>query len=147
MGRLYAVAVLGITGRSYTSNDAAGSDVNYRKRPFALKAQRALESATDEASLVSAANTPLREGALPWADGKLDWGYTPMGNSLLQRAKAKSPNALHLLTLPTSLPMRGERPPQTIRVGGNVQADKLISQANRLTQWRLSRWGSVEWFE
>jgi predicted house-cleaning NTP pyrophosphatase (Maf/HAM1 superfamily) len=129
LGRLYASAVLGITGRSYTTNDPAGSDVDYRKRPFALKAQQALESATDEAFLVSAASTLLRDGAILWADGKLDWDYTPLGNTLLARAKEKSPNAMHLLTLPTTLPGRGERPPQTIRVGGNVQADKLISQA------------------
>lgn len=128
LGRLYASAVLGITGRSYTSNDPAGSDDQYRKRPFALRAQNVLESATDEALLSSAAITLLREGAILWADGKLDWDYTPLGNRLLERAKATSPNSFQLLTLPTTLPVRGERPAQLIRVGGNVQADKLVSQ-------------------
>jgi hypothetical protein len=128
LGRLYASAVLGTTGRSYTTNDPAGSDADYRKRPFALKAQHALESATDEPFLVSAAITLLREGAILWADGKLDWDYTPIGKTLLARARDKSPNAIQLSTLSTTLPARGERPAQTIRVGGKVQADKLISQ-------------------
>lgn len=61
-----------------------------------------------------------------WADGKLDWDYTPLGNRLLASAKNAAPEAISLLTLPTTLPARGERPPVTIRVGGNVQ------QANRI---------------
>jgi outer membrane biosynthesis protein TonB len=35
-----------------------------------------------------------------------------------------------LLTLPTTLPARGERPPLTIRVGGNVQAAQLIRKVS-----------------
>lgn len=126
LGRLYAGAVLGITGESYTSNDPAGSDPKYRERPFAEKAQRALETATDAPFLAGAAATLLRDGAILWADGKLDWDYTTMGNALLAKARQENPDNMLLLTLPTALPARGERPPMTIRVGGNVQAANLI---------------------
>jgi hypothetical protein len=126
LGRLYAGAVLGITGLSYRNNDPAGTDSTLQERPFATKARRILEEATEKDLLVTAAGTLLREGAVLWADGKLDWDYTSLGNSLLARARRADPDAMTLLTLPTALPARGERPPLTIRVGGNVQAANLI---------------------
>ena len=126
LGRLYAGAVLGITGESYQNSDPAGSDPALRERPFAIRARQALASATDKDVLVAAAGTLLRQGALLWADGKLDWDYTPLGNSLLAKARSLAPDTINLLTLPTTLPARGERPPVTIRVGGNVQEAKLL---------------------
>jgi Gram-negative bacterial TonB protein C-terminal len=126
LGDLYAAAVLGITGKSYLNNDPSGSDPILRERPFSEKARRLLEEARDPDLLVAAAATLLRDGAVLWADGRLDWDYTAIGNSLLAKAKAAAPDAMTLLTLPTTLPKRGERPPLTIRVGGNVQAAKLV---------------------
>jgi hypothetical protein len=84
-----------------------------------------LEHATDKDLLVAAAIGLLRDGAILCADGKLDWDYTPLGNSVLTKAKGLAPDAMTLLTLPTTLPARGERPPVTIRVGGNVQLANL----------------------
>ena len=126
LGRLYATAVLGITGESYRNSDPAGSDSTFRERPFAEKARRILESATDKELVLNAARTLLRQGAILWGDGKLDWDYTPLGNALLAKAKSVAPDEMSLLTLPTTLPARGERPPSTIRVGGNVQSAKLV---------------------
>jgi hypothetical protein len=74
---------------------------------------------------VAAAIGLLRDGAILCADGKLDWDYTPLGNSVLTKAKGLAPDSMTLLTLPTTLPGRGERPPLTIRVGGNVQLANL----------------------
>ena len=128
LGRLYAAAVLGITGQSYLNGDPAGSDAAYRARPFAVKAHHILEEATDKDLLVASASSLLRDGATLWADGKLDWDYTPLGNALLAKVKALAPDAIQLLTVPTTLPARGERPPMTIRVGGNVQQANLIRQ-------------------
>lgn len=126
LGRLYASAVLGITGESYLNNDPVGSDPAFRARLFTEKARRALEEARDKEIIVSAARTLLRQGAILWADGKLDWDYTTLGNALLVKAKGLAPDDITLLTLPTTLPVRGERPAATIRVGGNVQSAKLI---------------------
>ena len=128
LGRLYASAVLGITGESYVNSDPAGSDPLLRERPFAIKARRILQEATDKDLLVSAARTLLREGGILWADGKLDWDYTVLGNDVLEKAKGAAPDVITLETLPTTLPARGERPPMTIRVGGNVQQARLIRQ-------------------
>ncbi len=75
---------------------------------------------------MAAVGTLLRDGAILWADGKLDWDYTSTGNSLLAKAKSVAPEVMTLLTLPTALPERGVRPPSTIRVGGNVQSANLV---------------------
>ena len=132
LGRLYASAVLGITGESYLNSEPVGSDPVFRARPFAEKATRALEEATDKELIVSAARTLLRQGAILWADGKLDWDYTTSGNTLLAKAKSLAPDDITLVTLPTTLPVRGERPPATIRVGGNVQSAKIIRKVTPL---------------
>jgi len=126
LGQLYATAVLGITGESYKNNDPAGSDAEFRARPFADKARRVLEQATDKDVLVGAAQGLLRQGAILWADGKLDWDYTALGNALLARARDLAPDDVTLMTLPTALPARGERPPATITIGGNMQAARLV---------------------
>jgi hypothetical protein len=126
LGHLYAIAVLGVTGDSYTDNTPAGSDASLGKTPFALKARRILEESNDPELITTAASTLLTTGAVLWADGKLDWDYTELGNSLLTRAKQTSPNNIALLTAPTKLPQRGERPPQTLRIGGNVIAANLV---------------------
>ena len=44
---------------------SAGSDPAFRERPFAQKALRVLEAATDKDELVAAAITLLRDGAIP----------------------------------------------------------------------------------
>jgi hypothetical protein len=129
LGRLYAAAALGITGLSYWNNDPARSDATFRERAFAQKARGVLEVATDKNLLVAAATGLLRDGAILWADGKLDWDYTPLGNSLLARAKAAAPEHITLFALPTGLPERGERPPIAIVVGGNVQQALLTRRS------------------
>jgi len=126
LGRLYAGAILGVTGQSYQNSDPAGSDAALRARPFAEKAQRELAGATNGDLIVAAVETLLGQGAILWADGKLDWDYTPIGAVLLAKAKTLYPDGIALLTLPTKLPERGERPPITIRVGGNVLGSKQV---------------------
>ena len=126
LGRLYASAVLGISGESYLNGDPVGSSPAFRERPFAERARKALEEATDKELIVNAALTLLRQGAILWADGNLDWDYTTLGNALLAKAKSLAPDDITLVTLPTTPPVRGERPPLTIRVGGNVQSAKIV---------------------
>ncbi len=126
LGWLYASAALGITGESYVNNDSVGTDPLLRQSAFANKARKLLEEATDKDLVLGAVGTLLSQGANLWADGKLDWDYTVLGKSLLSKAQAMAPDEMRLLTLPTQLPARGERPPQTIRVGGAVQAANLV---------------------
>jgi Gram-negative bacterial TonB protein C-terminal len=128
LGRLYAYAVLGVTGQTYTGNDPAGTNPTLRQSPFAEKARRALDETTDKDFVVAAAIAILRDGGILWADGKLDWDYTSLGNNLLARAKELAPDNLTLFTLRPSLPALGERPPLTLRVGGNVQAANLVKK-------------------
>jgi hypothetical protein len=115
-----------MTGRSFLDFQPSGSDSGFRVRPFAAKARQLLEQATDRDLLVLAAVSLMRDGAVLWADRKLDWDYTPLGNDILARAKRADPNALSLMTLMTAPPARGERPPMTIRVGGNVQQALMV---------------------
>jgi hypothetical protein len=125
LGALYAVTALGVIGYSYMNNEPAGTDSSFRERPFAEKARQILDQTTDAVLSSRAAVTLLRTGAILWADGKLDWDYTALGNSLLDKARVARPDDFWLLTAPTVLPARGERPPVTVQVGGNVQAKKL----------------------
>lgn len=85
-----------------------------------------MDQTTDRDMLPAAASMLLTNGAILWADGKLDWDYTSIGNEILARARRAAPDVIPLLTLPTRLPQRGERPAQTLRIGGNVQAANLI---------------------
>ena len=126
LGTLYATAALGITGQSYLNSDPAGSDPKLRERAFAVQAREILQEAKDKDLVVAAAGTMLREGAILWADGKLDWDYTPLGNSLLVKAKSLAPDNMMLLTLPTAPPGPGQRPPGTMRIGGNAQERMLV---------------------
>jgi hypothetical protein len=130
LGRLYASAALGIQGLSYSNNDPAGSDPALRQRTFAEKAKRQLEETTDPDMLSAAAISLLRNGAILWADGKLDWDYTSLGNNILGKARSATPDVATLLTLPTTLPARGERPPLTLRIGGGVQAANLVRKVS-----------------
>lgn len=125
LGELYAGAVLGLTGGSYDGDGAAGSDPLFRQSSFAQKAHRALVDSVDAKLVPVAALTLLQEGAYLWAKGKLDWDYTALGNQLLARAKTLAPDNVYLYTAPTALPAAGELPLETIRVGGNVQQEKL----------------------
>ena len=126
LGKLYASAVLGLNGQSYATYDVGLSLPELRQSAFAKHAYSTLDSSKNAEMLAAAAIRVLATGGQLWADGKLDWDYTPFGTKLLTMARAEGSNALMLSTLQTTLPARGERPPVMLRVGGNVQAVNLI---------------------
>jgi len=128
LGRLYAGAALGISGWAYTSSEPAGSLAARRSSPFAAHAIAELERSQDRAMVAAATNRLLREGALLYADGKLDWDYSALGKTLLLRARSANPERLELYALSAELPARGERPPAIVRVGGNAQQKMLTQQ-------------------
>lgn len=126
LGQLYSNAVLGLNGEGYASYDPAASLAELRRSEFALRAAKILDNATDPKLLEAAATTMLVTGAEMWADGKLDWDFTPLGLKLLTMARAAGAHSQKMLTLPMTLPQRGERPPPMLRVGGNIQAKNLV---------------------
>jgi hypothetical protein len=126
LGRFYANAVLGLNGDSYTGYNRGASIPELRQSAFAKRAYGILDSATDPTLLTAAAVTTLRSGGDLWADGKLDGDYTIFGNKLLLMARAAGSTDQVLLTLRTTLPARGERPPRMLRIGGNVQSANLV---------------------
>ena len=121
---LYAFAALGVVADEYLNNDPMGSTADARNTPFAQKARQILEQTNDPTMARSAAIALLRTGANLWADNKLDWDYTELGKKLLAVAPLAFDD-LERPALPLELPKRGERPPATLRVGGNVQAQSL----------------------
>ena len=127
LGTLYAQVALGITGEDYLRHDPTGSDSAYRELPIAQRAREALAQADDK-DFLAGATTLMGAGAILWADNKLDWDYSTLARRILPLAQRLNPEKLNLLTHKAELPPRGQRPPLTIRVGGNVQLAKLIRQ-------------------
>lgn len=127
LGTLYAQIALGITGEDYQRDDPTGSDPAYRELPIAQRAREALAQADDK-DFLAGATTLLSAGAILWADNKLDWDYSTLGRRILPLAQRLNPEKLYLLTRKADPPPRGQRPPLTIRVGGNVQTAKIIRQ-------------------
>jgi len=115
-----------LNGQSYATYEVGLSLPELRQSAFAKHAYSVLESSKNAEMLAAAAIRVQATGGQLWADGKLDWDYTPFGTKLLTMARAEGSDAPSLFTLQTTLPARGERPPVMIRVGGNVQAVNLI---------------------
>jgi protein TonB len=59
----------------------------------------------------------------------MDWDYTQVLKSLIEKAQALDPANLEVYAIAAGLPQRGERPPRVIRVGGNVMQKKVIAQS------------------
>lgn len=121
LGRLYAHAVLGITGASSPTTTA-----ERREGSFATKARQTLEEGRERDLIVSAAVELLNEGARLWAKGQLDWDYTPLGKTLYGRAIQMDPDDFGLAIAPLKLPQPGEEPQLPLRVGGNVMVQNLV---------------------
>jgi TonB family protein len=139
LGSLYAQLALGITGENYRRSEPTGSDPAIRERPIAQRALAALAEASDR-DFLAGATALCTEGAILWADNKLDWDYSTLARRILPLAQKLNPDQLRLLTLTPELPPRGQRPPLTLRVGGNVQQAKLLRQPKpRYPREALSR--------
>jgi TonB family protein len=125
LGTLYAHAVLGVIGDDPRTGEPIVATADDE---FAARAARALEQTTHRELIVSAARTLAGSGRKLYAAGKIDTDYTPILKPLLARARQLAPGDLWLITLGDDLPARGEFIPPVIRVGGKVQADKLLRQ-------------------
>ncbi len=130
LGQVYAKAILGIVASDYASSDPILANEDRRNSPFSLQARKQLEDSNDAAMLGGAGFTLCRDGGILYADGKLDWDYTPLARSLLARAEQIDPSNKDAFSVVPVLPQRGERPPVTVRVGASQSAKNLIKRTD-----------------
>lgn len=128
LGRLCALAALGVSAVNYKTGLPAATDPALRDSAFAKSAVQELENSSDPVLLRAAAEGLLNQGANLWAAGKLDWDYTDFGKRLLAKAKQAFPDDVALAALSTELPKPGEAPKRTLRIGGAVQQAHLVRQ-------------------
>jgi TonB family protein len=76
-----------------------------------------VESSNNPVMLGGAAFTLCRDGGILYADGKLDWDYTPLAKVLLAKGEQLDPTNLDVFSVVPELPHRGERPAPTLRAG------------------------------
>lgn len=125
-GYFYGETLLGITARDFITDAPIDSSEEARQSPFAAKVRTLVEQ-SQEADLVSGAALGFGwQAGVLYADGKLDWDYTPTLKALIKRAQELDPANLEFYGLATELPKRGERPTRVLRIGGSVMQKRLI---------------------
>jgi hypothetical protein len=125
--KVYAKAILGIVASDYRTSDPVLTSDEKRNSDFSRHALSELESSNSAAMLGGAGFTLCRDGGMLYADGKLDWDYTPLAKKLLAKAEQIDPSNKDAFSVVPDLPKRGERPPVTIRLGG-AQLEKNLKK-------------------
>ncbi len=143
LGQIYAKAVLGIDAMEYRTNEPASTSGEKRNSAFAKHALAQLEQSNNSVVLGGAGFTLCRDGGALYADGKLDWDYTPLARNFLEKAGQLDPSNADAFSVVPELPKRGERPPMTIRVGGAVQAQNIKKQVKPIPPPGLQSTGAV----
>ena len=128
LGQLYAKSILGISAYAYRSSDPAQASDALRSSEHARYALAELERSANAALLGGAGFTLCRDGGILYADGKLDWDYTPLAERLLAEAARLDPLNDDAFSEVPVLPRRGERYPMKVRLGGTVAAANLRRQ-------------------
>jgi TonB family protein len=126
LGRLYALILMGASAVDYESGEVNATEEAARSSTLARRVRETVTASGEARMVAGTAEWFLRECGNLWADGKLEWNYTPLGKELWTRAIAMAPEDFGLRIVSTELPARGERPPMTVRVGGKVQAAMLV---------------------
>lgn len=126
-GQIYAKAILGIVALDYASSDPTLTDENRRNSNFSRHALAELDATNNATILGGAGFTLCRDGGMLYADGKLDWDYTPLAKRLLAKAEQIEPANNDVFSVVSVLPLRGERPSVTLRVGAAQTAKNLRS--------------------
>lgn len=127
LGQVYAKAVLGIVASDYTSSDPALADEGRRNSPFAQQALKRLEASNDPLLLGGAAFTLCRDGGILYSEDKLNFDYTPLAKRLLAKAASLDPVNNDVFSVVPELPLKGQRPPVTVRLGGQAAGRNLLS--------------------
>lgn len=127
LGQVYAKAILGIVASDYRTSDPVLTSEDRRNSEFARHAREELEKSMNAAMLGGTGFTLCRDGGMLYADGKLDWDYTPLAKKLLNTAEQINPANMDVFSVVAELPKRGERPPITLRIGG-AQLEKSVKK-------------------
>lgn len=125
LGQIYANAILGVDATEYRTSEPASTSDEKRNSTFAKHALAELERSNNSVMLGGAGFTLCRDGGFLYADGKLDWDYTPLAKKLLAKAEHLDPSNADAFSVVPELPKRGERPAVTVRAGGDQIAHNL----------------------
>lgn len=125
LGQIYARALLGAGTSDYRTGEPTGVDPALRDSPFAAHARQVLATSRDAALLGGALWALATVGGRLYSDGKLDADYSQTAKDLLERVVLLDPSNIDAFQADTDLPTPGSRPPQTLRVGGNVMLQNL----------------------
>ena len=127
LGDVYGLALLGVTALDLNTGLPAAAGDRLPDTPFARKSRATLQGGGDARVLLSAVATVTNGGRSLAKAGHLPDGYAALCQELIGWAKQIYPASA--ASCDTSAP---PEPPQTaplrIRIGGNVQQAKLISQ-------------------
>ena len=127
LGDLYGLAALGVTGLDLNTGLPATATAQVPDTPFAHKARAALRNTDDARVLLSGLAVIAGGGRSLGQAGRLPEGYAALCQEVLDHARQIHPAVV--ASCDPSAPAEPEaRGPLQIRVGGNVQQAKLISQ-------------------
>ncbi|HEY1496284.1 MAG TPA: energy transducer TonB [Candidatus Solibacter sp.] len=144
-GYFYGEALLGITARDFQTGDPVESSAELRDSAFARRALELIGQSQDPALVSGAAFGFGVQAGVLYAAGKLDWDYTGVLGSLIEKVKALDPANLEPYAIATELPRRGEWPPSLLRIAGNVMQKKVIAQSQVAPVYPVSaRRGGVQ---
>jgi hypothetical protein len=127
LGDLYGLAALGVTGLDLNTGLPVSAAAQIPDTPFAHKARATLLATGDARVLLSGLAAVSAGGRSLARAGHLPEGWPALCRELLDHARQIYPATS--ASCDTSQPETEERVPLRIRVGGNVQQAKLISQA------------------
>lgn len=126
LGDLYGLATLGVTGLDLNTGLPVSAGAQIPETPFARKAREKLRATGDARVLLSGLAAVSAGGRSLAKAGHLPEGWPALCRELLDHARQIYPATS--ASCDTSRPETEERAPFRIRVGGNVQQAKLISQ-------------------
>ncbi|MGJ5813349.1 energy transducer TonB [Paludibaculum fermentans] len=115
-GSVAANYLLGIIARDPITDDPSAVDEAQRDSDYGRRILGELQASRDAAFQGGAGFGLATDGAMLYADGKINWDYSKLAGELLERARGLEPNKLDWAVVPTKLPARGELTPRVMRV-------------------------------
>lgn len=111
VGSMYSLLLLGVVARDYRTGESAIVDETVRSSGLAKAVLSELRQSSDAKLIGGAGYWTAVQGGMLYADGKMDWDYTPVSHELLHRALTLDPTTVQWYALvDQSLPKRGQRP-------------------------------------
>lgn len=143
LGQLYARAVLGVAAWEERTGAAVLTSEERRNGAFAQRAREAVGRSRSGALVGGAALALCRDGGLLYANGKLDWDYSPLAKEWLKAAERLDPSNPDVFATVAEKPRRGVAPPVTVRMGGNNTAQMLRKRVDPVVLPNVDARGQV----